>query len=531
MAWDFGDSITEVSMSRFRFSVPAVAVAALLVSALACSSDKKDKKDPVSPTPTGLELLVGHESLWIGQETSIEASLVFPGKSEDPPVCRWYVNDELEGSEELGTITQTNPAVYTAPMTPPPGQEVTIRAVWDEDESIEGSAAVVVLVPQVALRMERTRIQVEETLEILALLEEDSSPKWSAREDSGEFAWYVDDALGGNEDLGTITQSNPAVYTAPSEVPIGLAVRITAVWTGAPGYDASGNVTILNTIRYVNAGTGEDEPGMGRINSPYRTISFALSQVEHGRSDTILVAPGVYDLALGEQSGNSIRWNTTLRGVDRDGCIIDSDPSAEHRSRPIFWMSSGGAIENITIRNTDEASYKQYAIEIQGHATVRNLLFNDPFTGSPIWVLNPNVEALIEDCEIVNTRTPGEGWGLRLSGESRTTLRNTTLHGWDEGIRVEGPGANLIESCSIRNNRRGIMLLPGEVNTDLGGGAAESRGNNIIQGNAIGIYNGSDSDIHAVGNTWGSSPPTECPTEADEPCDIYNHGAGSVMWE
>lgn len=516
-------------MSGFRISVVGAVVAAALLSMASCSSDKEDKKDPVSPT--GLALSVEHESIWITQESSIEASLLFPGKSQDPPVCRWYVNDELEGNEELGTITQTNPAVYTAPMAPPPGQEVTIRAVWDEDESIEGSASVVVLVPQVALQMQRTRIQVEETLEILAVLEEESSPKWSAREDAGEFEWYVDDALGGNEDLGTITQGTPALYTAPSEVPIGLAVQIKAVWTGAPGYEASGNVTILNTIMYVNAGTGEDEPGRGRLNSPYRTISFALSQVSHMGGDTILVAPGVYDLALGEQSGNNLSRSTTLRGVDRDGCIIDADPSEEHRTRPVFWIDSGATIENFTIRNTDGESDKQYAIVVQGDATVRNILCNDPFTASPIRVLNPNVEALIEYCEIVNTRTPGEGWGLRLSGDSQTTLRNTTLRGWDEGIRVEGPGANLIESCSIRNNRRGIMMLAGEVNTDLGGGAAESRGNNIIQGNAIGIYNGSDSDIHAVGNTWGSSPPTECSTEADEPCDIYNHGAGSVMWE
>ncbi len=518
-------------MSSLRFRICALAVSVLVVSALSCSSDKNDKKDPLSPAPTGLELSVGHESLWIGQETSIEASLVFPAKSQDPPVCRWYVNDELEGSEELGTITQTNPAVYTAPLTPPPGQEVTIRAVWEENESIEGSASVVVLVPQVALQMQRTRIQVEETLEILAVLEDARPPKGNAREDAGEFEWYVDDAPGGNEDLGTITQGNPAFYTAPSEVPIGLAVQITAVWTGAPGYDAYGNVTILNTIRYVNAGTGEDEPGRGRLNSPYRTISFALSQVGHLGGDTILVAPGVYDLALGEQSGNNLGRSTTLRGADRDACILDADPSEEHRSRPIFWMDSWAVIENFTIRNTGEDSDKQYAIVVQGDATVRNILVNDPFTGSPIRVMNPNVEALIEDCEIVNTRNPGEGWGLRLVGESRTTLRNTIIRGWDEGIRIEGPGANLVESCTIRNNSRGIMILPGEVNTDLGGGAAGSQGNNIIQGNAIGLYNGSGSDIYARHNTWGSSPPTECADEADAPCDFYNHGAGSVIRE
>jgi hypothetical protein len=515
-------------MSRSRILISVAIAASVLASILSCSSGKK-KPGPLAPS--GLVLTVEHSSVWISRTTTIEAGFAYPGKAQDLPVCTWHVDGVPGGDETLGTISQENPAVYTAPMTPPPGGQVEIRAVWEDDESIDGTAVLGVQIPAVSLSMPRTWIQVEETLEILASLEEARPPKGKVREDAGEFDWYVNDELGGNEELGTITQGNPALYTAPFEVPVGLAVQIKAVWTGLPGYDASGNVTILNTIRYVNAGTGEDEAGRGRLNSPYRTISFALSQVEHGRGDTILVAPGVYDLALGEQSGNSIRWDTTLRGVDRDGCIIDADPSEEHRSHPIFWMSTEGVIENFTIRNSDEESVKQYAIEIQGDATVRNLLFNDPFTGSPIRVMNPNVEALIEDCEIVNTRDPGEGWGLRLSGESRTTLRNTTLRGWDEGIRVEGPGANLIERCSIRNNRRGIMILLGGVNTDLGGGAAGSEGNNVIQGNAIGLYNGSDSGIHAKNNTWGSSPPTECPTEADEPCDFYNHGAGSVIWE
>jgi hypothetical protein len=41
--------------------------------------------------------------------------------------------------------------------------------------------------------------------------------------------WYVDEILGGNDSLGTITQTNPAIYSAPSEVPPSDTIAILAV--------------------------------------------------------------------------------------------------------------------------------------------------------------------------------------------------------------------------------------------------------------------------------------------------------------
>jgi hypothetical protein len=37
--------------------------------------------------------------------------------------------------------------------------------------------------------------------------------------ETGELNWYVDEILGGNSVVGTITRGNPAVYTAPDVVP------------------------------------------------------------------------------------------------------------------------------------------------------------------------------------------------------------------------------------------------------------------------------------------------------------------------
>ncbi|MBI5374374.1 MAG: hypothetical protein HZA77_03000 [Candidatus Schekmanbacteria bacterium] len=45
----------------------------------------------------------------------------------------WYVNDVLGGDSSVGTITQSNPAVYTAPAAPPNPATVTIKAVSTSD--------------------------------------------------------------------------------------------------------------------------------------------------------------------------------------------------------------------------------------------------------------------------------------------------------------------------------------------------------------------------------------------------------------
>jgi len=44
-----------------------------------------------------------------------------------------------------------------------------------------------------------------------------------------EVSWFVDEILGGNDTVGTITQSNPAVYTAPSAVPPSDTVVVQAI--------------------------------------------------------------------------------------------------------------------------------------------------------------------------------------------------------------------------------------------------------------------------------------------------------------
>lgn len=54
----------------------------------------------------------------------------------------WYVNDVLGGDSSVGTITQANPAVYTAPAAPPNPETVTIKAVSTADTLKYGTSKV-----------------------------------------------------------------------------------------------------------------------------------------------------------------------------------------------------------------------------------------------------------------------------------------------------------------------------------------------------------------------------------------------------
>ena len=56
-----------------------------------------------------------------------------------------------------------------------------------------------------------------------------------ANGEASEVNWYVNGVLGGNSAIGTISQANPATYTAPEVIPIPSAVTIKVCLE--PGFD------------------------------------------------------------------------------------------------------------------------------------------------------------------------------------------------------------------------------------------------------------------------------------------------------
>ncbi|MCI0588100.1 MAG: DUF1565 domain-containing protein [Planctomycetes bacterium] len=74
---------------------------------------------------------------------------------------------------------------------------------------------------------------------------------------------------------------------------------------------------------FVNAATGNNASGDGSLASPWRTITFAVSQVQ-GPGDAIHVAAGVYDSALGETYPIDMKPGVSVIGAGFGVTILDA---------------------------------------------------------------------------------------------------------------------------------------------------------------------------------------------------------------
>ena len=141
----------------------------------------------------------------------------------------WYVNDVLGGNDSVGTITQENPAIYTPPSTPPNPDIAIIKAVSVADPSEFVTAKVKIKFPSsttttaksIKMTSVTTKVKIGGTKKFKVSIK-------------GSYNWYVNDVLGGNDSVGTITQENPAIYTPPSTPPNPDIVIIKAVSVADP---------------------------------------------------------------------------------------------------------------------------------------------------------------------------------------------------------------------------------------------------------------------------------------------------------
>jgi hypothetical protein len=372
-----------------------------------------------------------------------------------------------------------------------------------------------------ALVFERDGTQVTRTVEIEAVYVYPA-----ARQEHPDCDWYVDGVPGGEPSVGTVSQSNPAVYTAPATVPAAGYVEISAVSREDTTYAAAGTLSVAFTVRYVDAEQGVDQASGGSWPEPLRTITFALSEVAAG--DTVHALPGTYDQAGGEGASYAIPSGVTLRGVSSDSCLI-SGSGSEYR---LIELGGGARFEGFTVQN---AGTDQIGILTAAGGAIVDVATEDPFDYAVIRVEGGAREnaVLIEDCALVNGGSPYTERAFELYDGTRCVIRGCSVSGWQTGFYVESDSAPLIEGCSITDNYYGVTVLPGggavPPAPDLGGGARGSLGGNTISNNtAVGLVNFTTTDIWALDNAWTTDPPTEGPPF---PCDYYNPAGGSVIWQ
>jgi parallel beta-helix repeat protein len=353
-----------------------------------------------------------------------------------------------------------------------------------------------------------------------------------AHGEASEIDWYVNGVLGGGAAQGTISQTNPATYSAPEAVPVQATVTVKAVSREDTAKADSCKVTVKFTVIHVNAATGSDESTTGCVTHPFKTITHALNVAQHDM--TVLAAAGIYDGTNGETFPLYLGDRITLAGESREGTIIREDTDAMWG---VGMYGEGARIRRLTL---DNGGAPNTAWEIALHvgsdavgAVIDSLTMPDPAYLSLIRV-DGAANTAIKNCRLV-AEAQSDRRGLEIVfGDVGTIIRDCVISGLGEGIFLNGSSNALVEGCTIENNAYGINMCcynsdSNNPNPDLGGGARGSLGGNVIRNNSTyGLHNLTKSTIYAKYNTWGNDPPT---VGAAAGSDIYNEGPGSVISE
>ncbi len=286
---------------------------------------------------------------------------------------------------------------------------------------------------------------------------------------------------------------------------------------------------------YVDAVLGSDTEGDGSADSPFKTLTFAMTVADSG--EVVQMAAGSYGPDSGEISPIEVPDGVTLRGSDVDDCIIMAGVDVFEG----ILLGDGSTVETFTLSNRDPVDDENRAgigISAGGACLIRDVRFNKAFLHSAVRMRNfiESGAAIIEDCAFVVTTELYQSRAMELIVGSNAIVRNCLIQGWRSGIFTNIDSTPLIEHCLITDNRFGIDIYsdigddPPFNNIDLGGGARGSEGNNLIQGNLdYGVWNRNfEGPIYARFNTWDNDPPSEGDLA---PVDYYAPNGGTWIWE
>jgi hypothetical protein len=347
---------------------------------------------------------------------------------------------------------------------------------------------------------------------------------------SKQVAWYVDNVYGGNPDVGTITQSNPALYTAPDGIVFPDEVVVKAVSLRDTTKVDGCAVEILFTVVHVSALSGDDGLGSGGAGNPVRSITRGLEIAGPGM--TVQVASGTYDHFNGEVFPITVGDDISLIGESLESTVIQGHGVTGYNSA-IHLTGNSCRLRGFTVRpgpdDVTDCNILIYVGSCQS-AAVESIRVYERARYSVLRVQGA-VNTLLEDCNLVIGDGTRSGRGFELAmGDRGTILRKCVVSGFDHGLFFNYGSDAMIEGCTVEGNSTGLWLYGDsspnpEPNPDLGGGARGSGGGNTIRDNsACGLLNGTANAIYARFNAWTCAPPVEG-------VDYCNSGTGTVITE
>lgn len=268
------------------------------------------------------------------------------------------------------------------------------------------------------------------------------------------------------------------------------------------------------TLVYVNPALGQDAPGAGSTNTPFRTISYALQQAQPGT--TIQLADGSYTNQTGEAFPLRIPSGITLRGNEANkGQSVSIVGSGSYVS-PTF------ARQNVTLRADNNSAIRGVSIT------------NPASRGTALWVesTNPTIanstfmNSLREGIFVSGGGTPkiennifrqNSANGISVAKAARPEIRGNLIEATGFGIAISGKSAPLVVNNRIVRNKDGLVISES---------AQPVLRNNIIEGNT---RDGLVAISSALPDLGTSGNPGQNAIHKNGRHDVFNATRGNVI--
>ncbi|WP_168058975.1 DUF1565 domain-containing protein [Candidatus Manganitrophus noduliformans] len=411
---------------------------------------------------------------------------------EDPTVV-WTVNEAEGGNPTVGTITQTNPAVYTAPQNLPATNPVTIKATSASNPAIFATASVTLLPPP-TLRIDPDNIRVLTgrtqifTATITGL--DDPSVTWS---------------LLGDGPFGTIEQidATHAEYTAPEGVPFPNQVRVQATSVSDPALSGTAAITIITpqTTIFVDA-AGRDSAGCGSDTDPCKTVTQGVNRAKQLETvTTVLVAAGTYSFGgqTGEPAPLAMPQGIALQGAERESILDFTNATGTG-----IVGADNASLSGFTVRALDSLTNH---IEITNASpTIQNNLFVDCGCNTGTGILIRGASKPLITKNSFGAAKQGLLTAIRIENGAAPRVVDNSITDNKTGLEILSGASPIVQGNMISRNKTGISV-DGLSKPDLGSSQGSAGGNTISCNADVDLVTASA--ISARGNAWDHVPPKE----------------------
>ena len=269
---------------------------------------------------------------------------------------------------------------------------------------------------------------------------------------------------------------------------------------------------------YVNAATGSDTPANGTEVSPWKTVTYALSQIS-GSGHTLHVAPGTYNIALGETFPILIKNGVSVVGSDAATCILDAVGSDTTVVRCVSITDATTRIEGLTLKNGGGTTKRGGMFISAGSAlTVAGCIFTTNSNGA-IYIDN-STPRIVGNVIAKNTSSSSSVYAINCVSSSHPRIINNTISDNAGGIFIDNASPDSVENNIIAFSTNYYAIYENSALSDPGRVAY-----NLFYQNSGGLYKDEDSTDYFTASTLDGAV-TECTANLDGDPKFVNTAIG-----